>query len=59
MLKYWYNGHNIQGRELYNPNSIIKYFIDSLLLAEKFKFESFWANTFNQNIMKAILNCNL
>jgi len=50
-VKKWYNGYLINGKHMYNPNSVIEA-IDS------HEFDSYWKNTSSFDTLKNLINLN-
>ena len=57
-LKYWYNGQNICGKNMYIPSSVMEYFkilYRSDIEEQLPKFKTFWEHTQTTNLLKPIL----
>ncbi|OGO86949.1 MAG: hypothetical protein A2Y24_00535 [Clostridiales bacterium GWE2_32_10] len=53
-VKEWYNGYNLNRKQIYNPWSVLKYIND-----KESRLISYWVNTGSDELIKVLLKSNL
>ena len=53
-VKEWYNGYNLNRKQIYNPWSVLNYIED-----EESRLISYWVNTGSDDLIKILLKSNL